>query len=90
MYDLMKYQNHAHQNITINTRKLNLRLHVFCGHVFHVQLQIIFSSIFFIDYIQKNIHMHSLKLFNFVHIIDFDVEIALENAKVLTLELLKL
>ena len=34
--------------------------------------------------------MHSLKLFNFVHIIDFDVEITLENAKVLTLELLKL
>ena len=34
--------------------------------------------------------MHSLNLFSFVHIIDFVVEIALENAKVLILELLKL
>ena len=38
----------------------------------------------------KNIHVHTLNLLNFVYIVVFDVEIAIENAKLVILERLVL
>ena len=38
----------------------------------------------------KNIHMYSLNLLNFVCVVVFDVETALNNAKLVTLEQLEL
>ena len=35
----------------------------------------------------KNIHMHNFNLLNFVHIVVFDVETALKNAKTVVLVL---